>query len=629
MLFHYLPGFVPGGFVGVDVFFVISGYVITGLILKKRAQGQFHFLDFYAMRIRRLFPSLIFMFLIYFIFGSHYLLEDEFRTALQQIQAACLFWANQFSFAHTHYFESLRNEQSLLHLWSLGVEEQFYLIWPALLIVALRWRAQPLTWCLLIGGLSFALNLYWISHNPDADFFLMPARLWELSLGAAMILYQSQGGRPLALAYRLPLSIIGFLSIVVSSILIDSTTAFPGAWALVPTFGTCAIVLAGEDSAFNRRILSQPLAVALGKISYPLYLWQMPLYVLPTFFRFAGPDWVYQILQVATALGVAILCYFLLENPIRRAFELWPRKTALGLSLGIFACWLYSTYLLQLPSPSSLSESSRSISEKFRDGGGEGQDCHFPLPLRTENFYCQASGLIDTIGIALVGDSHADKLYPGIASAYQSIHQGVINLGVYGCPSYANLGFQTNQRLETERCLKQYQDIFSFLAHQSSIHTIILANADLSIYGWDFTDADRSPMTVTDATHLYLNLLDSQIQNLQTLNKRVLLIEDIPILKDDAHICVERSWDKIELQSECQIHKRLSPLSASGIAAGVPASVCVFDPAPLFAQIHDARVVRQSEVYYFDTNHLTLPGSLLVGQSFRQSSCFDLNLDSD
>lgn len=281
--YHFHIGPVPGGFIGVDIFFVISGFLITGTIVSKLDVDAFSFLDFYQRRIRRIFPALVVMLLFVLLLGLTFLREDElFRVSASpfgliyySVAAGAAFITN-FTLLHkADYFTQTAASQPLLHLWSLAIEEQFYVVWPLLLFGIRAVRAKYLPFVLAIAAASFGLNILSVHADPSAAFYSPLSRAWELMLGAALVclpLERMSGvvGRADAR------SAAGLALIVIGLFAIHNSMAFPGWVALLPTLGTVLVISAGPDALPNRAVLGAKMLVWIGLISYPLYLWHWP-----------------------------------------------------------------------------------------------------------------------------------------------------------------------------------------------------------------------------------------------------------------------------------------------------------------------------------------------------------------
>ncbi len=289
--FHAFPQLTPGGFVGVDVFFVISGFLISTIILKAHAQNTFSYARFYARRIRRIFPALMLMLAASLVFGWFALTPNEFAELGRHAAAGTLFVSNLALWREAGYFDHEAQLKPLLHLWSLGIEEQFYLIWPLFL---LRFRRATAA-LVAVVVLSFAANVWLVHSKPDATFYMPFTRFWELASGAllAQLALMAPNGDALgglrrfapflgdSRALRDALSVAGTLLVLAPVLRLSHTASFPGFWAALPVLGTVALIAAGQRAIINRRLLSAPPMVLIGLISYPLYLWHWPLLVDP------------------------------------------------------------------------------------------------------------------------------------------------------------------------------------------------------------------------------------------------------------------------------------------------------------------------------------------------------------
>lgn len=278
LLFHCKLGFT-GGFIGVDVFFVISGYLITGLILKRQAQGEFRLRDFWSSRIRRIAPAALVMTAVTLAVGYLTIFPAGYLRLAQSALAQQLMAANFFFNRYTGYFGDAGEHIPLLHTWSLAVEEQFYLFFPLLLMAVAAWRKRFAAGLLVVVALaSFGLSLYGVVRQPSETFYLLPARVWELLIGA-LICYlpatRAAHGRLSEI-----LSVVGLGLILVPALLYDSQARFPGAAALPPCLGAALLIYSNSRSrnAIGRLLATRPV-VAIGLISYSLYLWHWPILV--------------------------------------------------------------------------------------------------------------------------------------------------------------------------------------------------------------------------------------------------------------------------------------------------------------------------------------------------------------
>jgi peptidoglycan/LPS O-acetylase OafA/YrhL len=315
--FHAFPGFLPGGFVGVDVFFVISGFLITGIILGALRSGDFSFAEFYARRIRRIFPALVVVLAASQVMGWWWLYPDDFASLGRHVAAGAAFSSNFLLWRELNYFDTAADLRPLLHLWSLGIEEQFYLVWPLLLVWAYRWRRGPLALTLTIASASFVAAIYTVRTDPTAAFYAPWHRFWELLAGATLACLQAEGRLRLSPKITGALAVVGFGAIGVGALVIDSSRVFPGLWALLPVAGTGLLIIAGPRTVINRVVLASPALVGLGLISYPLYLWHWPLLAFTRITTDGQPPAHVLITVIALSVLLAWATYRLVESPIR------------------------------------------------------------------------------------------------------------------------------------------------------------------------------------------------------------------------------------------------------------------------------------------------------------------------
>jgi peptidoglycan/LPS O-acetylase OafA/YrhL len=315
--FHAFPSAAPGGFAGVDVFFVISGFLISTIILQGLRAGTFGFVEFYGRRIRRIFPALFLVLAACLAFGWFALLADEYRQLGKHVAAGAGFVSNLALWGESGYFDNEADAKPLLHLWSLGIEEQFYLAWPLLLWVA--WR-RGFNLFAVIGGLalaSFALNVGMVGRDPVGTFYSPQTRFWELLVGALLAhATLTQRHVPRAAGAN-AMAAIGAALIAAALYGIDRGKAFPGWWALLPTVGTALLIHAGSGAWLNRVVLSSRAVVGVGLISYPLYLWHWPLLSFAGIVHGGTPPTGVRLALVAAAVLLAWATYRLVERPIR------------------------------------------------------------------------------------------------------------------------------------------------------------------------------------------------------------------------------------------------------------------------------------------------------------------------
>ncbi|WP_412179685.1 acyltransferase family protein [Variovorax paradoxus] len=335
VFFHAFPRAVPGGFIGVDVFFVISGFLITSILLRAQAEGRFSYRDFYARRVRRIFPALLLVLAAVLAFGWWVLLDDEFRTLGRQAGGGAFFVANLVFWREAGYFDAAAELKPLLHLWSLGIEEQFYLLWPVL--IALSWRRRwPLLRVLwLVAIASFAINVLGIHSHRGASFYSPLSRAWELAAGGIVACLQLRPGRAPPAGWRAHLlSLAGAALIALGLATVRADKAFPGGWALLPVAGAACCIAAGGGGVLNRRLLSNRVLVWIGLLSYPLYLWHWPVL---SFLRIVLPREPHELTGLAASVRVAALAASLL---LAAATHGWLERRLRARAGGATVRWL-------------------------------------------------------------------------------------------------------------------------------------------------------------------------------------------------------------------------------------------------------------------------------------------------
>lgn len=469
--FHAFPSMVRGGFVGVDVFFVISGYLITGIIVEDLDGGSFSFREFYYRRIRRLFPALLTVLAACYAFGWFHLLAPEFEQFGSHVAAGSAFASNFLSWHEAGYFDNAAETKPLLHLWSLGVEEQFYIFWPLLLWLAWKFRLRFIGIAVAVAVPSFVLNIIYVHHNDFIAAFYSPAaRFWELMLGA--ILASVHASRFVdRIPFRNSLSIFGIASIAISIFVLAHTTNFPGWWALFPTIGAVLIIGAGERAWLNRIALSHPALVLVGLISYPLYLWHWPLLSFARIVEGQTPSLIVRSSTVLISVVLAYLTYRLVERPIRFSKSMHDMKRiaalcTLMLVFGIGGLITYYQHGLSFrvaANPQLANKGEIGHEEFFRYMAEHSHPCtpdYIQKHSLTLGFQarCIQSRNSDIKDIAIIGDSHAEDLFIGLAEQLPEL-----NIVTYIQDALPILG------------KKDYDEIFDYVSRDKNISTVILA----------------------------------------------------------------------------------------------------------------------------------------------------------
>jgi len=406
--FHYFPSVFRGGFVGVDVFFVISGFLITGLVRQDVAAGTFSIARFYGRRIRRIFPALILVLLVSLGMGFLFMLPDAYRALGLNTAASAGFVANIALFLQQNYFAPSAEFNPLLHIWSLGVEEQFYLVWPLILMLLARHRAG-IAVAIGLTALSFGGNVLQTASDPVAAFFLPLGRFWELGAGAILALLHARAGG--FVRGKEWIGWAGLLLLAAAMVVIDRDRAFPGWWALLPVAGTVLLIASGENAQANR-MLSHRTLVGIGLISYPFYLWHWPLLVFARIIRFEKEPTIIMSIGLIGAAGLlAHLTYRFVERPIRSAGHPSTKAVSLAVLLAVCGALGLAVYAKQgLPYRFPLTIQKRV-------GVGEDAErvpvCRYDVGIRPSP-ECDGVGPAGSPLVLVWGDSHAFHLIAGL-----------------------------------------------------------------------------------------------------------------------------------------------------------------------------------------------------------------------
>jgi len=330
VLFHVFPRVLRGGYVGVDIFFVISGFLITSILFGEFSTGRFSLAAFYGRRIRRIFPTLGLVLALVLGYGLVVLMPSELARLGKHVLYGAGFLSNIALWSESGYFDTTAASKPLLHLWSLGIEEQFYILWPATLWLAHRFRANMLGLVAVVFAASFGANIVMAGINISDDFYLPVSRFWELLAGAAMAWTATPDFQPAAqkLLRRWPilgnrqladiLSVAGLAALAAGIFLLDPATRFPGWPALLPVLGSAALIQAGPRAVVNRLLLSLKPVVFVGLISYPVYIWHWPLVSFANIIRIGRAlTPLMGVGIVAASLFLAWMTYQLIERPLR------------------------------------------------------------------------------------------------------------------------------------------------------------------------------------------------------------------------------------------------------------------------------------------------------------------------
>lgn len=593
ILFHYgMVNIAPGGFIGVDVFFVISGYLITGIIDREVTSGTYRLANFYERRIRRIFPALFAMFAMCMVCAFWLNFPSEARDIGKSILASIGFVSNILFYYSSSYFDQKMESNPVLHTWSLSVEEQFYIVFPLLLLFLNRFAHNMRLLALsVIFVVSLIGSMYAVRHDPSGAFYLVQYRAWELLIGSLLALRVVPQLNSKMVAELLGCG--GIVAIIASVFLLDKTSSFPGLNALAPCLGAAAIIYSGNAfaTAAARFLGCWPLRF-IGKISYSLYLWHWPIFV---FYKATGePDRTIKLLLIGLCFVVSIVSWKFIESPFRRRNSRTPASrvvqvgaAGMGLTAAVTlmvapanaAFWHYTqrTEAVLAFTDYDTTETMRSgrcfLTSGSNDAAMYKRDECLAISTRQQN-------------VLVIGDSHAAHLWPGLQLTRPDIN--FLQATASGCkPTIPTSGEQ--------RCTAIIDYVFGEFLPKHHLDAIILSGR------WTKED------------------INSVVATADTLRQfATLIIISGPIVEYDNSLPKilargVQSGDEAQLAIQHRKHEQaqVDQLLTQALAVGHP-NVSYFSPYQTLCT-PDCRVWAQQDVpMQFDYGHLTLEGSKLV-----------------
>jgi peptidoglycan/LPS O-acetylase OafA/YrhL len=634
LMFHAFPSLVSGGFVGVDVFFVISGYLISGILLRELQDNRFSIRRFYARRVRRIFPALATVLLATWAAGWLILFPNEYSELGKHIGASSLFVSNIVLWKEAGYFDRAAELKPLLHLWSLAVEEQFYILLPPLLYAIYRGMRRPMLLLALIGLASLLANMAWVGGAPSGTFYLLPTRFWQLLMGTLIAYGQHQSLRIGSTKIQNVVSVIGVSLLLLAMFGFTNEMAYPSWRALLPTLGASLVIIAGHECWMNRRVFSSTSMVALGLISYPLYLWHWPLLAYARLLQAGEPTALIRLGAVSTAIMLAWLTYRFIERPIRfgqyRASPTIIRNLLLAMLVigGVGGItWHVKGFAQQRPFNAAMMEDT----EKLDDFRAQQLRCAYPFS--SDLNWCLQSRK-DSPSIAIFGDSHADHLFAGVVGDSK---RSWLLIGQSSCPPAEGLAIRYMEK--HDECIDKNEQILETLENSPNIKTVVLAARGMAYMAeaplmpnakkrdnpanWHSESryADEAGLNKTD---LLFNGLERSMTRLQKAGKQVVLFMDVPELDFLALRCAPRpvSWLAPKREVACSMPKEATMRYSAAYREGMLAlakrhpNVRLYDPAAQLCDSARCYAGNETMLFYRDNNHLSQRGSQKVMADF-------------
>ena len=621
--YHAFPEIFKAGFIGVDIFFVISGYLISSILIRNLKNNSFSFLDFYIRRIRRIFPALILVLVVCFAFGWFSLFPIEFKQLGKHIAGSAGFISNFILWNESGYFDNAANTKPMLHIWSLGIEEQFYFIWPLILWLIFKIRINYLLFIIFLIIVSFSFNVYEAKIDKVATFYSPLTRFWELLVGGLLAIIKDDYKGSVNSEFNSNfLSIFGVGLILLAFFFIDDESAYPGILALFPVIGSFFLILAGNNSIFNQIVLSNKVLVWFGLISFPLYLWHWPLISFARIVESDFPNENYRLISIVISIFLSWVTYKFLEKPIRYKKSKLIPATLIILMTGIGLTGLHSYKNDGLPNRSYVSNFNE---ENFKmaflfseDDPISHKKCMDTYGLKDFIRYCNLTSS-KKAKIALIGDSHARALYDGLAFYLKKYNQDLLNLGGRLFLDVETYPIGDKKEIEV---YKGGIRATQFVLQEPSIEIVVMVSKGhyLTDNNWVFKLINNQ--NLKDKKQVWeiamRKTLDSAIEN----NKEVVFVIDNPSLGFDPKSCIygrpfsknnsikkSCTIPKSKYENESKIYRKL----VMSILNDYP-SVKVFDAAEYLCDEKKCYGMLNGKILYRDNDHLSLEGGKLISK---------------
>ena len=650
VLFHAFPSSLPGGFVGVDIFFVISGFLISTIIFRELKKGNFSFLGFYARRIRRIFPALSLVLSSTLIFGWFALDADEYKMLGKHAAAGAGFVQNFILLGEDGYFDIGSELKPLLHLWSLAIEEQFYLVFPLIVWFAWRIGLNLLALVLFIAIASLAANLYSVRIDPVGTFYFPHMRIWELMAGAILAYVTSKSttlpqqadtgkrrdfnetssstfsrfGASLASLRKSiglnksTLSCLGLVLIVVSTFVFDKNHHYPGWRAIIPVMGAVLIIYAGQHSWINRHLLGNKLVIFVGLISYPLYLWHWPLLSFARIIESEPLSISLRIALVAISFILATLTYILIEKPIRSGN--FQKFWTIALAIIMFCIGVLGILAHERELTSRLGTSTEAAKEWERLHPTFEENCAQLFPEwndRRDSFKCAflEKGKPE---IAVIGDSHARRIFIGISHFIAEEHNTA--LFPMGCamPFYdISVGILKKHRTSDYQYprARLINKALDFSINEPSVKLVILNTAAC----WN-NIVDIKNLQEKNPGRIVESKMRLTFERLLQSGKQVIYVLDNPLLDFDPKSCISRPFRINSNKATCKMKRETFDKQraeyfqiANSVLSDYP-KIKVFDVASKLCDSEYCYAAIDNQLLYHDSSHLGYDGSKYIGQ---------------
>jgi peptidoglycan/LPS O-acetylase OafA/YrhL len=645
IFFHFgIPGF-SGGFIGVDVFFVLSGYLIGSIILHQLKNNKFSFTRFYFRRVRRLFPVFAVVLIVTTIAAYRLMLPNDFREYGQSVIASSVYLSNILFYMEAGYFDTASHLKPLLHTWSLSVEEQFYIVFPILAwLIYLIKKNWIFPLFLSFTCLSLIAAEWYLSTNASAVFYLYPFRAWEMFIGvclATQALPKIRSPRMNGLA-----ALSGLTMILAPNFIYTSATSFPGLSALIPCLGTCLLIhTGGHHKPFAHRLLTTIPAVFIGKISYSLYLWHWPVFVLYMYDKNNEPAVIDIILMMIMTVVAAILSWKYIETPFREGKALFSKTP-----FSVFAATAVTSIALigvgyvfhtSKGLPSRFDAQTAKFANAANDLFGDFSGCHGIDNKQLKDIeYCILGDPFNSNNYTLIwGDSHGGAYKRGLEQAITKNGHSAILAWTGGCPPVFGIDKDesASSRAIDALCTKRNKAIQKLITSDKRINAVVLVgrwsyylngqgvgvDKENSITLWP---EDGKKGDVNNQSDFFVDKLKQTISELSAANHGVFVVEQTPEFSQyKARIValglingnIDKDFESLTTEDYKQVLQRQQKIQDVIEAEDSKGIITVLKTHHFFCNESQCSLVIDGEPLYFDNNHLSSTGSLKVNSMFQ------------
>jgi peptidoglycan/LPS O-acetylase OafA/YrhL len=615
ILFHAGFEALSGGFVGVDLFFVISGYLITTIIASQLAAGTFSFADFYERRARRILPALFLVLLSCLPFAYYWLAPSDLKTFAQSLVAVIFFGSNFLFWQTSGYFDNASDQKPLLHTWSLAVEEQYYLLFPLILFFLWRFARGRIT-VLLYGAaiVSFLVAVLTSADKPDFAFYLLPTRTWELLIGAIAALWLANGYSARCSPARQEIGASAGLAMIVCAIVgYDRSLPYPGVHALLPTIGAALIILHATPATAVGRLLGSKALVGVGLISYSAYLWHQPVLAFARYRSTGELTGFTTAALVLVTLLLAFLTWKYIETPFRDRQKIGRRHIGMFASAGsaLFIAVGVAGHVTKGFSDLKTSDEHLAVlgtaTASPRRAECHSSDAHYLMPKDACSY---DSGPAKW---AVFGDSHAVELAYELAKALEGKGASLRQYSYTGCVPV--FGRTVDGKLK--KCAEWTRQTVDYIANDKNTQYVVVSyRINSALFGSHENTFPRMPHEVSDAEREQRwNSLVAMLRMFVAKNKKVILVLQAPELpKPIGQLVMKTAHPSLGISGVSGAWWKERSSFVSARIGEIPGKVEVIDPFLLFCHEDQCFGGQEGKAFYFDDNHLSLNGAAMIAE---------------